>query len=152
VKSLLLKFWNKAFTLLEGLVALMAISGALLLVSGLTKFESRILLELKNASAVDWVRFSNLLDIELAGAKLVKIEGNWLFVEKGNAQEQKVITFGQAKSKSGLDFRKMNVNGLGYQPMLMNVKTVEIFQRDQLVIIEVTLLDGFQGKYFWYAK
>lgn len=137
---------------MEGLVALIAISGTLLLVSGLTKFESKIMLELKNDSAADWIRFSNLLDIELLDAKLVKVADNWLFVQKESVHEQKLITYGQAKSKNAMDFRKMNAAGLGYQPMLMNVKTVEISQKDKLIKFEVTLLDGFQGKYYWYAK
>lgn len=123
-----------------------------MIVIGLTKLESKLILELKNVSTIEWIRFSNLLDIELDDADLIKVEENRLFVEQHDESENKIVSFGCSKSAKKTDFRKMNADGLGYQPMLMNVKEVIIIQENDLVKIEVILKDGFKGKYHWYAK
>ncbi|MBS7577271.1 MULTISPECIES: ComGF family competence protein [unclassified Enterococcus] len=123
-----------------------------MLVIGLTKLEAKVISEFKNVSAADWVRFSNLLDIELQDARLIKVEENQLFVVKNSDNNQQIISFGSSRSGNGTDFRKMNAEGLGYQPMLMNVKQVMITQNAALIKIEVILKDGFKGKYYWYAK
>lgn len=137
----------KAFTLLEGLTALLVIMGSVQLYQGMTKVVTSHLTYLGNNREDDWILFCQQLQVELMGSRLERISDGKLYVRKGN----KSLAYGQSQSD---DFRKTNADGRGYQPMLFGVKSTAISQENHLVKIEVrfqnglerTFLYGFKGK------
>ena len=91
----------RAFTLLESLVALLVISGSILVYQGLTQSISSNVHYLSANQEEKWLLFSQQLRSELAGCQLNKVADNKLYVSKGNQQ----LAYGL--SKAG-DFRKTN--------------------------------------------
>lgn len=133
----------KAFTLLECLVALLVISGALLVYDGLTKVMVTNIHFLSNHTDEEWLLFCGQLRHELSGARLDKVANNRLYI----TVDQQAIALGQSRSD---DFRKTNADGRGYQPMLYGLKASHISEQDGLVRIELTLKNG-KVRTFMYA-
>ena len=75
----------------------------------------------------DWQLFCNLMRGELEGAKLDKVEDNYLYVNK-----KVPLRFGLS---SRGDFRKTNAAGRGYQPIIHHLKKAEISQKGQKIKI-----------------
>ena len=132
----------RAFTLLESLVALLVISGSILVYQGLTQSISSNVHYLSANQEEKWLLFSQQLRSELAGCQLNKVADNKLYVSKGNQQ----LAYGLSKAD---DFRKTNADGRGYQPMLFNVKSSTISQKSQIVTIQVTLKNGLQRSFVY---
>lgn len=99
----------KAFTLLESLVALLVISGSILVYQGLTQSISSNIHYLSVNQEEKWLLFSQQLRSELAGCQLDKVADNKLYVSKGNQQ----LAYGLSKAD---DFRKTNASGQGISP------------------------------------
>lgn len=76
----------RAFTLLESLVALLVISGSILVYQGLTQSISSNVHYLSANQEEKWLLFSQQLRSELAGCQLNKVADNKLYVSKGNQQ------------------------------------------------------------------
>ncbi|WEV45288.1 competence type IV pilus minor pilin ComGF [Streptococcaceae bacterium ESL0687] len=125
----------KAFTLVECLLALIVLSGSLLVVGGLTNLVGRELNYVAKDEQLEWQLFCNLLREELEGSKLIKVDHNYLYVKKSND-----LRFGQNENSS--DFRKTHVSGRGYQPMIFNLKSTSIEECDGLVTFNLTFLSG----------
>ena len=121
----------RAFTLLECLVALLVIAGSVQVYQGLTTVL---------VSNVKQVR--QQMEAELEGCQLVKVEGNKLYVKKDNQD----LAFGLS---SASDFRKTNADGRGYQPMLFDVKSSKVSQKNQIVTIQVTLKNELQRSFVY---
>ena len=98
-----LKLKIRAFTLLECLVALLAISGSVLVISGLTRMIEEQMKISQNDSRKDWQIFCEQMRSELSGAKLDNVNQNFLYVTK-----DKKLRFGLV----GDDFRKSDDKGL----------------------------------------
>lgn len=133
----------QAFTFLEALIALLVISGSLLVYQGLTKTllsHSRYLT--KNAQD-HWLLFSQQLREELSGARFHKVENNKLYIEKG----KKKLVLGQFKSH---DFRKSAGNGQGYQPMLFGLSHSHIQAEQSRIRITLHWKSGLE-RTFYYA-
>lgn len=96
----------------------------------------------QNSSEKDWFIFCNQLRNELSGATFVKVENNFLYIEKKTNRR-----FGLPKGAE--DFRKSNANGRGYQPMLHHVKNVEILEEEGLIEIKILMVSG-EEKLFYY--
>ena len=47
------------------------------------------------------------------------------------------------------DFRKTNADGRGYQPMLFDVKSSKVSQKNQIVTIQVTLKNELQRSFVY---
>ncbi|EHE91980.1 ComG operon protein 6 [Streptococcus thermophilus CNCM I-1630] len=71
---------------------------------------------------------------------MVKLEGNKLYVKKDNQD----LAFGLS---SASDFRNTNADGRGYQPMLFDVKSSKVSQKNQIVTIQVTLKNELQKEF-----
>lgn len=131
-----------AFTLLECLLALLLVSGSLLVVEGL----SRLLLQEVNHQThqieKDWLVFANQLQTEWDGVRLVRVSDNRIYVDKAGQQ----LAFGKSKSD---DFRKTNDKGQGYQPMLYGLQSAEISQSGNLVTIHFIFKNGKEREFVY---
>lgn len=131
-----------AFTLLECLVALVILSGSLLVFDGLSKLLRQEVHYHNQAKQKDWLVFSQQLRIELEETRLVRVENNRLYVDK-NGQ---ALAFGQLKSD---DFRKTNDKGQGYQPMIYGLTSSQISQSGQLIRIDLFFDDGLERTFLY---
>ena len=135
----------RAFTLLECLVALLVIAGSVQVYQGLTTVLVSNVKQVRQQENQDWLLFVQQMEAELEGCQLVKVEGNKLYVKKDNQD----LAFGLS---SASDFRKTNADGRGYQPMLFDVKSSKVSQKNQIVTIQVTLKNELQRSFvyaFW---
>ncbi|MEY8442747.1 competence type IV pilus minor pilin ComGF [Lactococcus ileimucosae] len=116
-----------SFTLLESLIALLVLSGTFLLFLSMTKLFHEEVKQATMDHTQDWQLFCNLMRGELEGAKLDKVEDNYLYVNK-----KVPLRFGLS---SRGDFRKTNAAGRGYQPIIHHLKKAEISQKGQKIKI-----------------
>ena len=124
----------RAFTLLECLVALLVIAGSVQVYQGLTTVLVSNVKQVRQQENQDWLLFVQQMEAELEGCQLVKVEWN------------KLLAFGLS---SASDFRKTNADGRGYQPMLFDVKSSKVSQKNQIVTIQVTLKNGLQRSFVY---
>ena len=78
----------KAFTLLECLVALVTITGALLVYQGLTKLLAQQIVVMSSSSQSEWVLLTQQLNAEFEGAHLEYLRQNKLYLRK----QDKIVT------------------------------------------------------------
>lgn len=135
----------RAFTLLECLVALLVIAGSVQVYQGLTTVLVSNVKQVRQQENQDWLLFVQQMEAELEGCQLVKVEGNKLYVKQDNQD----LAFGLS---SASDFRKTNADGRGYQPMLFDVKSSKVSQKNQIVTIQVTLKMNYKGVLFMLLK
>ena len=127
----------RAFTLLESLLGLLVMSLSVLVIAGLTRLFAQNLTQLnqENGDRQDWLIFCQQFSSELSQENFVKVQQNQLFV---TSHSQQNLRYGLVHS----DFRKTNAQGLGYQPMLFDLATVKMSEKDQLIRLEVRFQNG----------
>lgn len=125
---------------MECLVALLAISGSVLVISGLTKMLKEQMEVSQNDSIKDWQIFCQQMRFELSGTKLDKVEQNFLYVTK-----DKKLRFGFMSD----DFRKTDDKGQGYQPMLYDIKTAKIQATKNLITIRIDFNQGGERTFIY---
>lgn len=135
-----LNFKVKAFTLLECLVALLAISGSVLVISGLTKMLKEQVAISQSDSIKDWQIFCQQMRFELSGTKLDRVEQDFLYVTK-----DKKLRFGFRSD----DFRKTDDKGQGYQPMLYDIKAAKIQATKNLITIRIDFNQGGERTFIY---
>ena len=126
-----------AFTLLEALVALLVISGGLLVFQGLTSLLRQELQYQSQIKQEEWLLFQDQLDIELSRSQFEGVRDNKLYL----VQDQKPIAIGLA---IGGDLRKTDSTGRGYQPMIDGVESALIEKRGDLVSIQLRFAEGLE--------
>lgn len=131
-----------AFTLMECLLALLVLSGAVLTFDSMTRLVSHDIHHQTNDTQKDWLIFAKQLGKELEGSQLVKVENNRLYIRKSGQQ----LAFGQAKAG---DFRKTNDKGQGYQPMLYHLQSATITQEQDIVTIKLIFDDGMERSFIY---
>ncbi|HEL1639587.1 TPA: prepilin-type N-terminal cleavage/methylation domain-containing protein [Streptococcus suis] len=131
-----------AFTLLECLIALMILSGSLLVLEGLTKVLTQEAYYQTSNQEKDWQIFSQQLRAEWQSCRLIRVENNKIYLDK----KGQTLAFGKSKSD---DFRKTNDKGQGYQPMLYGVKNATFRQEGQLVWLELIFENGEERTYVY---
>ena len=89
----------RAFTLLESLIALIVISGGLLLFQAMSQLLISEVRYQKQSEQKEWLLFVDQLEVELERSQFEKVEGNRLYMK----QDGKDISIGKSKSD---DFRK----------------------------------------------
>ncbi|MGT2907965.1 competence type IV pilus minor pilin ComGF [Streptococcus dentiloxodontae] len=141
--------WRKtklrAFTLLECLVALLVIAGSVQVYQGLTKILAGNIAQVNRQERSDWLLFAQQLERDLDGSQLVKVENGRLYIKK----DYQTLAFGKSKSD---DFRKTNADGRGYQPMIYGVKSSQISQNGDTVLISLTLNNGLERSFVYAFK
>ncbi len=125
----------KAFTLLECLVALVTITGALLVYQGLTKLLAQQIVVMSSSSQSEWVLLTQQLNAEFEGAHLEYLRQNKLYLRK----QDKIVTFGKSNKD---DFRKTGYDGRGYQPMVYGLDNCQMSQTKSMVKLVFILRTG----------
>ena len=134
-----------AFTLLECLVALVILSGSLLVFEGLSKLLVQEAHYQRQSVQKEWLVFSSQLRSEWDQSDLVKVENGKVYVDKAG----QALAFGKSRSD---DFRKTNDRGQGYQPMLYRVDSAAISQENQLVRIDFGFKNGEERTFIYDFK
>ena len=84
----------KAFTLLESLIALIVISGSLLLFQAMSQLLISEVRYQQQSEQKEWLLFVDQLEVELDRSQFEKVEGNRLYMK----QDGKDIAIGKSKS------------------------------------------------------
>ncbi|WP_025171601.1 competence type IV pilus minor pilin ComGF [Streptococcus sp. SK643] len=135
----------RAFTLLESLVALIVISGSLLLFQAMSQLLiSEVHYQQQNEQK-EWLLFVDQLEVELEKSQFEKVEGNRLYMK----QEGKDIAIGKSKSD---DFRKTDSSGRGYQPMVYGLKSAQITEENQLIRFRFQFQKGLEREFIYRVE
>lgn len=134
-----------AFTLLESLVALIVISGSVLVYQALTHSVVSQVNYLSVNDEKNWLLFSQQMWSELEESQLIKVEQDRLYIKKS----QQNLSFGKSKSD---DFRKTDASGRGYQPLLYGISSVDMTAKDKLVTINLSFQSGLKRTFVYAFK
>ena len=135
----------RAFTLLESLVALIVISGSLLLFQAMSQLLVSEVRYQQRSEQKEWLLFVDQLETELNRAQFEKVENDRLYLK----QEGKPISMGKSKSN---DFRKTDASGRGYQPMVYGLKSARIYQKGQNVYFNFQFEKGLEREFIYRVE
>ncbi|KST83879.1 Late competence protein ComGF access of DNA to ComEA [Lactococcus lactis subsp. lactis] len=121
-------------------MALLAISGSVLVISGLTKMLKEQVAISQSDSIKDWQIFCQQMRFELSGTKLDRVEQDFLYVTK-----DKKLRFGFMRD----DFRKTDDKGQGYQQMLYDIKAAKIQATKNLITIRIDFNQGGERTFIY---
>ena len=131
----------RAFTLLESLVALIVISGSLLLFQSMSQLLVSEVRYQQRSEQKEWLLFVDQLEAELNRTQFEKVENDRLYLK----QDGKSISMGKSKSN---DFRKTDASGRGYQPM----KSAHIYQKGQNVHFYFQFEKGLEREFIYRVE
>lgn len=135
----------RAFTLLESLVALIVISGSLLLFQAMSQLLiSEVRYQQQNEQK-EWLLFVDQLEAELEKSQFEKVEGNRLYMK----QDGKDIAIGKSRLD---DFRKTDSSGRGYQPMVYGLKSAQITEENQLIRFRFQFQKGLEREFIYRVE
>ena len=135
----------RAFTLLESLVALIVISGSLLLFQAMSRLLVSEVRYQQRSEQKEWLLFVDQLETELNRAQFEKVEKDRLYLK----QEGKSISMGKSRSN---DFRKTDASGRGYQPMVYGLKSARIYQEGQVVHFHFHFDKGLEREFIYRVE
>ena len=135
----------RAFTLLESLVALIVISGSLLLFQSMSQLLVSEVRYQQKSEQKEWLLFVDQLEAELNRAQFEKVENDRLYLK----QDGKPISMGKSKSN---DFRKTDASGRGYQPMVYGLKSTHIYQNGQNVHFNFQFEKGLEREFIYRVE
>ena len=135
----------KAFTLLESLIALIVISGSLLLFQAMSQLLISEVRYQQQSEQKEWLLFVDQLEAELDRSQFEKVESNRLYMK----QDGKDISIGKSKSD---DFRKTDAGGRGYQPMVYGLKSAQIIEDNQLVRFRFQFQKGLEREFIYRVE
>ena len=135
----------RAFTLLESLVALIVISGSLLLFQSMSQLLVSEVRYQQRSEQKEWLLFVDQLEAELNRGQFEKVENDRLYLK----QEGKSISMGKSRSN---DFRKTDASGRGYQPMVYGLKSAQIYQNGQNVHFNFQFEKGLEREFIYRVE
>ena len=135
----------RAFTLLESLVALIVISGSLLLFQAMSRLLVSEVRYQQTSEQKEWLLFVDQLEAELNRTQFEKVENDRLYLK----QEGKPISMGKSKSN---DFRKTDASGRGYQPMVYGLKSVQIQEKGQELHFHFQFEKGLEREFIYRVE
>ena len=135
----------RAFTLLESLVALIVISGGLLLFQSMSRLLVSEVRYQQRSEQKEWLLFVDQLEAELHQSSFEKVENDRLYLK----QNGRPISIGKSKSD---DFRKTDASGRGYQPMVYGLKSARICQEDQVVHFHFHFDKGLEREFIYRVE
>ena len=135
----------RAFTLLESLVALIVISGSLLLFQAMSQLLVSEVRYQQKSEQKEWLLFVDQLEAELNRAQFEKVENDRLYLK----QEGKPISMGKSKSN---DFRKTDASGRGYQPMVYDLKSARIQEKGQELHFHFQFEKGLEREFIYRVE
>ena len=135
----------KGFTLLESLIALVVISGSLLLFQAMSRLLVSEVRYQKSHEQKEWLLFVDQLEGELNRAQFEKVENDRLYFK----QDGKPISMGKSRSN---DFRKTDASGRGYQPMVYGLKSAHIYQKGQNIHFNFQFEKGLEREFIYRVE
>ena len=135
----------RAFTLLESLVALIVISGSLLLFQSMSQLLVSEVRYQQKSEQKEWLLFVDQLEAELNRAQFEKVENDRLYLK----QDGKPISMGKSKSN---DFRKTDASGRGYQPMTYGLKSARIQEKGQELHFHFQFEKGLEREFIYRVE
>ena len=135
----------RAFTLLESLVALIVISGSLLLFQSMSRLLVSEVRYQQRSEQKEWLLFVDHLEAELSRARFEKVENDRLYLK----QDGKPISMGKSRQD---DFRKTDASGHGYQPMVYGLKSAHIYQKGQNVHFNFQFEKGLEREFIYRVE
>ena len=135
----------RAFTLLESLVALIVISGSLLLFQSMSQLLVSEVRYQQKSEQKAWLLFVDQLAAELNRAQFEKVENDRLYLK----QDGNPISMGKSKSD---DFRKTDASGRGYQPMVYGLKSAHSYQNGQNVHFNFQFEKGLEREFIYRVE
>lgn len=135
----------KAFTLLETLVALLVLSGGILVFQAMTQLLSSELHQQENNQQQEWLLFADQLETELSRSQFDKVENNKIYIR----QDGRDLALGKSK---GDDFRKTDKSGRGYQPMVYGLEAADVRQEGKLVYLHFSFEKGLEREFVYRVE
>ena len=135
----------KAFTLLEALVALLVLSGGILVFQAMTQLLSSELHQQENNQQQEWLLFADQLETELSRSQFDKVEDNKIYIR----QDGRDLALGKSK---GDDFRKTDKSGRGYQPMIYGLEAADVRQGGKLVHLHFRFEKGLEREFVYRVE
>lgn len=135
----------KAFTLLEALVALLVLSGGVLVFQAMTQLISSELHQQENNQQQEWLLFADQLETELSRSQFDKVEDNKIYIR----QDGRDLALGKSK---GDDFRKTDKSGRGYQPMIYGLEAADVRQEGKLVYLHFRFEKGLEREFVYRVE
>lgn len=135
----------KAFTLLETLVALLVLSGGILVFQAMTQLLSSELHQQENNQQQEWLLFADQLETELSRSQFDKVEDNKIYIR----QDGRDLALGKSK---GDDFRKTDKSGRGYQPMIYGLGAAVIRQEGKLIHMHFRFEKGLEREFVYRVE
>ena len=135
----------KGFTLLESLIALVVISGSLLLFQAMSRLLVSEVRYQKSHEQKEWLLFIDQLEAELNRAQFEKVENDRVFLK----QDGKPISMGKSRSD---DFRKTDASGRGYQPMVYGLKSARIQEKEQELHFHFRFEKGLEREFIYRVE
>ena len=135
----------RAFTLLESLVALIVISGSLLLFQAMSQLLVSEVRYQQKSEQKEWLLFVDQLAAELNRAQFEKVENDRLYLK----QDGKSISMGKSRSN---DFRKTDASGRGYQPMVYGLKSAHIQEKGQELHFHFQFEKGLEREFVYRVE
>ena len=135
----------KAFTLLETLVALLVLSGGVLVFQAMTQLLSSELHQQENNQQQEWLLFTDQLETELSRSQFDKVEDNKIYIR----QDGRDLALGKSK---GDDFRKTDKSGRGYQPMIYGLEAADVRQDGKLVHLHSRFEKGLEREFVYRVE
>ena len=135
----------RAFTLLESLIALIVISGGLLLFQAMSQLLVSEVRYQQRSEQKEWLLFVDQLEAELNRAQFEKVENDRLYLK----QDGNPISMGKSKSN---DFRKTDASGRGYQPMVYGLKSVQIQEKGQELHFHFQFEKGLEREFIYRVE
>ena len=135
----------RAFTLLESLVALIVISGSLLLFQAMSQLLVSEVRYQQRSEQKEWLLFVDQLEAELNRTQFEKVENDRLYLK----QDGNPISMGKSKSD---DFRKTDASGRGYQPMVYGLKSVQIQEKGQELHFHFQFEKGLEREFIYRVE
>lgn len=135
----------KAFTLLEALVALLVLSGGVLVFQAMTQLLSSELHQQENNQQQEWLLFTDQLETELSRSQFDKVEDNKIYIR----QDGRDLALGKSK---GDDFRKTDKSGRGYQPMIYGLEAADVRQDGKPVHLHFRFEKGLEREFVYRVE
>lgn len=135
----------KAFTLLEALVALLVLSGGVLVFQAMTQLLSSELHQQENNQQQEWLLFADQLETELSRSQFDKVEDNKIYIR----QDGRDLALGKSK---GDDFRKTDKSGRGYQPMIYGLEAADVRQDGKFVYLHFRFEKGLEREFVYRVE
>ena len=135
----------RAFTLLESLIALVVISGSLLLFQAMSQLLVSEVRYQQRSEQREWLLFVDQLESELEHSHFKKVDKDRIYLK----QDGKEISMGKSRSD---DFRKTDSSGRGYQPMVYGLKSARIQQEGQVVHFHFQFEKGLEREFLYRVE